>query len=56
MTHDVVIRGGTIVDGLGGEPYAAEIAVRGDTIVEIGSVSEAGGDRGGRPFGDPGVR
>ena len=42
MTHDVVIRGGTIVDGLGGEPYAAEIAVRGDTIVEIGSVSEAG--------------
>ena len=42
MTHDVAIRGGTIVDGLWGEPYAAEIAVRGDAIVEIGSVSEAG--------------
>ena len=42
MTHDVVIRGGTVVDGSGGEPYMADIAISGEKIAEIGSISEAG--------------
>ncbi len=42
MTHDVVIRGGTVVDGWGGEPYMADIAISGDKIAEIGSITEAG--------------
>ncbi len=40
--HDLVIRGGTIVDGLGGAPFAADIAVDGTVITQIGEVSEPG--------------
>ncbi|MEO1167761.1 MAG: D-aminoacylase [Pseudomonadota bacterium] len=40
--HDIVIRNGTIVDGLGGEPFQADIAVDGDLITQIGEVSDAG--------------
>ncbi|RED16591.1 N-acyl-D-amino-acid deacylase family protein [Parasphingopyxis lamellibrachiae] len=40
--HDLVIRGGTIVDGFGGAPFTADIAVDGDTITQIGEVGEAG--------------
>ena len=49
MNHDLVIRGGTVVDGSGGEPYQADIAIDGDTITDIGKVGagkeeiEAGG-------------
>ena len=39
MTHDLVIRGGTIVDGTGGASYAADVAIDGERIVEIGNVS-----------------
>jgi N-acyl-D-aspartate/D-glutamate deacylase len=39
---DLVIRGGSVVDGLGGAPYVADVAVRGGVIVEIGPVSGAG--------------
>lgn len=39
MSYDLCIRGGTIVDGLGGEPYVADVAVRDGVIVEIGSVA-----------------
>src|SRR5204863_3585800 len=39
MTHDVVIRGGTIVDGTGREGFAGDLAIDGDRIVEIGDVS-----------------
>ena len=28
MTYDLIIRNGTIVDGLGGEPYVGDVAVR----------------------------
>ncbi len=34
--HDLVIRGGTIVDGTGAPPRRADVAVDGDTIAEIG--------------------
>src|SRR5690349_10411923 len=32
----VVIRGGTVVDGTGAEGFAADVAVEGDRIVEVG--------------------
>lgn len=36
MTYDLVIRGGMIVDGLGGEPYTADVAVNSGKIAAIG--------------------
>ena len=36
MAHDVVIRGGTVVDGTGAPAQLADVAIDGDTIVEIG--------------------
>jgi N-acyl-D-amino-acid deacylase len=43
--HDVVLRGGTIYDGEGGPPYAADVAIDGDLI---SAVMPAIGDRGRR--------
>lgn len=43
-TFDLVIRGGTIVDGLGGEPYVGDIAIADGVIRAIGVV-DAPGDR-----------
>jgi N-acyl-D-aspartate/D-glutamate deacylase len=37
--HDLIIRGGTIVDGTGGTPFAGDVAIDGDKIVEVGEVS-----------------
>ncbi|MDE0055905.1 MAG: D-aminoacylase, partial [Gammaproteobacteria bacterium] len=42
MSHDLVIRGGTVVDGTGNAPFDADIAVDGDQIVEIGKVGGRG--------------
>ena len=42
MKHDLVIRGGTLVDGTGADPVAADIAIDGDLIAAIGTVSAAG--------------
>ena len=42
MSHDLVIRGGTVVDGTGAEPFAADVAVDGDRIAEIGKVDGKG--------------
>jgi N-acyl-D-aspartate/D-glutamate deacylase len=36
--HDLVVRGGTIVDGLGREPFTGDVAVDDGRIVEIGRV------------------
>jgi len=33
---DVLIRGGTIVDGSGGEPFVGDLAIRGDRILAVG--------------------
>lgn len=41
-SYDVVIRGGTVYDGSGGEPVVADVAIRGDSIVAIGAVPEKG--------------
>ncbi|MHA0285357.1 N-acyl-D-amino-acid deacylase family protein [Mycobacterium sp. C3-094] len=35
MTHDLIIRGGTVVDGLGGGPFVADVAVTGGVITEV---------------------
>ncbi len=40
--HDVVVRGGSVVDGNGGPPVTADVAVDGDRIVEVGRVSGSG--------------
>ncbi len=42
MSHDLVIRGGTVVDGTGAEPFSADVAVDGDTITEVGKVDGKG--------------
>src|SRR5246127_3642354 len=41
MTFDLLIKGGTIVDGLGGEPYVGDVAVSDGVIAAVGTV---GGD------------
>src|SRR5262245_48827645 len=42
MAHDLVIRGGLVVDGTGSPPAAADVAVVGDRIVEVGEVAGRG--------------
>ena len=42
MAHDLVIRGGHVADGLGGEPAPADVAVDGGTITAVGTVGAAG--------------
>ena len=37
MSYDLIIRGGTVVDGTGCEPYIADVAIRGDTVVAVGT-------------------
>ncbi|REJ62532.1 MAG: D-aminoacylase [Proteobacteria bacterium] len=37
MTYDLIIRGGTVVDGTGCEPYAADVAIVGDKVVAVGT-------------------
>jgi N-acyl-D-aspartate/D-glutamate deacylase len=41
---DLVIRGGTIADGLGGELYEGDVAVSGGRIVEVGRVAAKGAE------------
>jgi N-acyl-D-aspartate/D-glutamate deacylase len=42
MTYDLIIRDGTIVDGLGGEPYVGDVGVRDGVIAAVGAVSDDG--------------
>lgn len=42
MTYDLVIRNGTIVDGLGGEPYLGDVGVRDGVIKAVGTVDGTG--------------
>jgi len=40
--HDLVIRGGEVVDGQGGPPVRADVAIDGDRITAIGTLDDAG--------------
>jgi N-acyl-D-aspartate/D-glutamate deacylase len=40
--HDLVVRAGTVVDGTGGPPRTADVAVDGDRVVEVGRVAGRG--------------
>lgn len=42
MAHDLVIRQGLIVDGLGNPPFLGDIAIDDDKIVEVGVVASPG--------------
>ncbi|HIG41363.1 MAG: amidohydrolase family protein [bacterium] len=42
MSHDLVIRGGNIVDGTGAQPYIGDVAIDGDRITRIGKIDGAG--------------
>ncbi|MBV7255783.1 D-aminoacylase [Pacificimonas sp. WHA3] len=40
--HDIVIRGGTIVDGNGGAPFTGDVAINGQRIAAVGDVTAEG--------------
>ena len=40
--YDIVIRGGTVVDGTGAEPFVADVAISAGKIARVGKVSETG--------------
>ena len=42
MAYDLIIRNGTIVDGLGGEPFVGDVAVADGLIVAVGTVEGDG--------------
>jgi N-acyl-D-amino-acid deacylase len=42
MAHDLVIRGGEVVDGTGAEPILADVAIDGGTITQVGGVDAPG--------------
>jgi N-acyl-D-amino-acid deacylase len=42
VTHDIVIRGGTVIDGSGGAPFAGDVAIDGDKITAVGKIEGKG--------------
>jgi N-acyl-D-aspartate/D-glutamate deacylase len=42
MAHDLVIRGGTLVDGTGAPPRVADVAIDGQRIAEVGEPGSVG--------------
>src|ERR1700753_2386792 len=45
MTYDLIIRNGTIVDGLGGEPFVGDVAVSDGVIAAVGAVNGSAATR-----------
>src|SRR5215475_9673814 len=37
MTFDLVVRGGTVIDGSGGEPVVQDVGIKGDRIAAVGT-------------------
>ena len=44
-THDLVIRGATVVDGTGSAPFVADVAVSGDHVTHVGTAIDGRGTR-----------
>jgi N-acyl-D-aspartate/D-glutamate deacylase len=42
--HDLVIRGGTVLDGTGAPPFEADVAISGGRIVAVGQVADRGAE------------
>ena len=42
MAHDIVIRGGELVDGTGGAPRQGDLAIDGNAIAAVGKVEDSG--------------
>jgi N-acyl-D-aspartate/D-glutamate deacylase len=42
MSYDLVIRNGTVVDGLGGDPFSGDVAVNAGVIVAVGTLDGVG--------------
>jgi N-acyl-D-amino-acid deacylase len=42
-THDLILRGGLVVDGSGGAPFEGDVAIDGDRIVAVGHLGVARG-------------
>ena len=40
-SYDLVLRGGDIYDGSGGDPFVGDVAIDGDTIVVLGDIGDA---------------
>lgn len=41
--YDIVLRGGTVIDGTGRAPFPADVAIRGAHVVRVGDLSDARG-------------
>jgi len=39
--YDVILRGGMIYDGSGGQPYTGDVALEGDLIAALGDIGDA---------------
>ena len=40
--HDIVIRGGTIIDGTGRAPFTGDVAIAGERIAAVGGKAGTG--------------
>ena len=41
MSHDLIVSGGSVIDGTGSEPRRADVAIDGDRITRVGDLSGA---------------
>jgi len=41
VEYAVIVRNGTIYDGLGGDPYVGDVAIQGDSIAAVGALGDA---------------
>ncbi|MGD1240404.1 N-acyl-D-amino-acid deacylase family protein [Mycobacterium seoulense] len=55
MTYDLIIRNGTIVDGLGGEPFVGDVAVAEGVIKKVGPVGNVNGETAHREIDAAGL-
>src|SRR5215210_6550173 len=39
LMHELIVRGGTVVDGTGGPAFAADVAVDGGKVTEVGRIA-----------------